>query len=508
MTQEQLSKLDSCYLNYSLKDNCIEEFMPARQLLGSGRFDLYAILLYIDSKVRNLSNNSYHDYVYYQRTDAITDHVYGETGKPYKNNYEAYRSDLDKMIEDHLNGNFDDFRTIIPIDKNGLLLDGAHRVACAAYFNKTVRTLRFLDKSSSPVNYTSLVSRLLPTKAAIAMALESTKWHDDLYMLFFWPKATSNEKVFDECIKLVRKEVDVFYEKTLKLQIMAIKNLMIQLYGHMDWIGSAENGFKGIMGKVDSVWESGGICHFVLIRADSLQYVLDLKSRIRDMFDCGLASIHSTDNIRETRIAANALFNPNSLHFLENGSPDKYVKSFGLYKSFRKIVLENNYLPEKYIIDSGISLAMYGARESNDLDYICAEQDVLECINKVDYPDIDYHGSAQLAYYNLTEDDLLYNPEFYYTFEEFKFVSLPILKEFKSNRYKITKDYKDKADGKLIDSFIGGAKKRQLMLWFTKLKWNSHRLYRKYKTQFVVFIKDILIKLGIFGTIKKFVNKQ
>lgn len=51
MTQEQLNKLDNCYFDYSLDDRCVEEVVEARSLLGTHRFDLYAILFYIGQRV-------------------------------------------------------------------------------------------------------------------------------------------------------------------------------------------------------------------------------------------------------------------------------------------------------------------------------------------------------------------------------------------------------------------------------------------------------------------------
>ena len=59
MKEEQLKKLDKCYFNYNLEQRCEEMVIPARQLLGSSRFDLYAILVYIDHRVRGVNDLSY-----------------------------------------------------------------------------------------------------------------------------------------------------------------------------------------------------------------------------------------------------------------------------------------------------------------------------------------------------------------------------------------------------------------------------------------------------------------
>lgn len=508
MTQEQLNKLDICHHAFSLDDECIEEFIDARELLGANRFDLYAILLYIDSRVKGLSDNKYHEFVYHCRTGALAGYRYHETGKSHKNSYEDYRNDLDKLIDSFLSGNFDENRRFIPIDKNGILIDGAHRVACLAYFNKKVNVLRFPGKEESRVTYKSQIRSNLPVEVADAMALEATKWHDDLYMYLLWPKSYENKEALKESLDIISSRFEVIYEKMQVLSFRSIKNLMIQIYGHMDWIGDVNNGFRGVDGKVEAVWSPEGMCHFVLIRSKSLQYVLDVKNEIRKIYNIGLASLHSTDNLRETRIAANALFNPNSLHFLNNGEPELFKNSISHFFEFKNILVKNKLNLEKYLIDSGMALAIYGARESYDLDYICESTDELKHINSFDCSkcNIERHKEEQLSYYQLNVRDLLYNPEHYFVFNEIKFVSLSSLKVFKKNRFNKDKEYKDAADIKLIDACLDSSQYKRLGKLYRGLKWQIQCEIRgktgRTKTKIVLFLK----RVGLYDTLKYIVK--
>ena len=43
-----------------------------------------------------------------------------------------------------------------------------------------------------------LINNALPVDIADAMALEACNWHDDLYMLFLWPKAFKNSTHLQE----------------------------------------------------------------------------------------------------------------------------------------------------------------------------------------------------------------------------------------------------------------------------------------------------------------------
>lgn len=509
MTKEQFDKLDKCWYSFDIKDTCIETKVNARTLLGAGRFDLYAILLYIDSKVRGLSDNEYHNFVYQARTDAITNHQYCEIGKPHKINYDSYRDDLDKLIESHLLGTYDEQKTIIPIDKNGILIDGAHRVACAAYFNKDVTILKFIEKEVSRVDYNSLAKRLLPIKASDAMALEATKWHEDFFMLLFWPITNNNKPALEKSLNLVKDRVDVIYEKKQKLTFHAIRNLMLQLYGHMDWIGSIDDKFKELNGKVESVWANGGECRFLLIQAKSLKDVLNLKDDIRNIFQCGQSSIHSTDTMWETRIAANAIFNSNSFHFLTYGQPDKYKNTYELFHKFKHLLIKNGKSLDEYIIDSGMCLGIYGARQSDDLDYLCEEPNILqkeEC-NQDESLSFEYHGTF-LRYYNLLLSDILYNPEHYFEFEEIKFVSLPLLNVFKQNRCCELKETKDKYDTKLIDSLYGKSILCNINLFKERTIWNLNRKIHVYKRSVITIRNTILKKIGLYDFLKALIRNK
>ena len=124
-------------------------------------------------------------------------------------------------------------------------------------------------------------------------------------MLIFWPKSFLQPDVFDRTFKYVYEKSVVVYQKECNMSYLAIRNLMIQMYGHMDWVGSIENDFAATYTKADEVWDKNGKCSFILIQAPSCDFVLKMKSEIREMFGVGLASIHTTDNIRETKIVAN-----------------------------------------------------------------------------------------------------------------------------------------------------------------------------------------------------------
>ena len=221
MTPEQFQKLDNCYFKYSLDDLCIEEIVEARTFLGAHRFDFYAILFYIDQKVKGVTDLSFAKEIYKERTRAMTGFKLAEIGNDNKSSFDDFLDVLDQLIDDFQNGNYDYEKTLIPIDKKGEPIDGAHRVSCAAYFNKKIKVLRFLDREITSYNYEYLNHELLPRNIGDIMALEALKWHDNVYALFLWPKAYRKRDKFQEALHVIYSQTDILYQTEYKLSFEA-----------------------------------------------------------------------------------------------------------------------------------------------------------------------------------------------------------------------------------------------------------------------------------------------
>lgn len=504
MKEEQLKKLDTCYYNFMIEQRCEEEIIPARQLLGSSRFDLYAILLYIDHKVRGVKDLSYAKRVYSERTRAITGLTFKEEGNAQKRSLDDFFAVLDRLIEDFKNGQYDEERTLIPVDKDYELIDGAHRVSCAAYFDKKVKVLHFLDAKVSKMTSEYLLDKLLPPDVADSMALESIKWHDNLFVLFLWPKSFLQESNLIKAKELIYDKTDVIYDKSTRMTYQAIRNLMIQIYGHMDWVGNIDNDFSSTYKKADEVWSPEGLCEFFLVKAPSTQYVLDLKSQVRDIFQIGLSSIHSTDNQRETNIAVNALFNSNSFHFINTAKPTRFKSSYKLLQQYKKRIQERGLSENNFIVDSSMVLAIAGAREANDLDYYTLLSESASLFEGI--RNIEEHDNTQKQYYNCPVDDLILNPNNYFWYDEIKFVAFEQLMIFKQNRYKRTKDSKDANDIKMLEIILSGKEDKWEMFKLT-LKIKYKRLRRRTNDEYHHLRANILKKLGLYDILKQFRNK-
>lgn len=159
------------------------------------------------------------------------------------------------------------------------------------------------------------------------------------------------------------------------------------------------------------------MCRFIIAQ-DCAHSISKLKNEIREIYR--FETFEITNNIRETRIVANAIFNPNSVHFLNNARPTRYHKSYQLIKSFRRLLEERKCDLNKYIIDSSMVLAMYGIRPAADLDYYTIEPQ--NEIIKSDW--FEEHDSIQRSYYDSKIEELVTDPCSYFMFNELKFVSI------------------------------------------------------------------------------------
>ncbi len=490
--------LDKCHIEFD-ESQPYEVFeIEARSFLNYKRLDLFAILLYIDHTAKGI-DTSYAREVYKERTRAVTGFKFKEQGNDSKDTFNKFLETLDSLIEIFSSGSFDPNISIIPVDKNNFLLDGAHRIACAAYFNKSVTVVRFttLDTGFN-ANYQWLEERFIPTESLDAMALEYCKYKQNIYMFVFWPKSFRDSRNIEEAYNLIERKTNVVYRKKTKLNYTATRNLILQIYSHMDWIGTIEDQHNNTYGKANEVYDSCEKFEFILVESDSFEAVSNLKEEIRDMLKIDLASVHSTDNWYETHQIANLVLNQNSTHHLETSEPDKFKKSFKLIQDYKKLFKNTSYDPNDYILDASIVLSAYGIREARDLDYLTANKDD-DLSRKISNNQELIENHAEFSqYYNCAIEDLIYNPANYFVFSDMKFVSLENLYQYKIKRA----EKKDLIDARLIKMYRSN-EKRSLQYHILKFKNDFNRLMQIARIESIITLMNILKKIGLYNILRK-----
>lgn len=504
MQKVPVEKLAGSFISYPDEAEFTIEKVPARSLLDHRRFDFGAKLLYIDHYIKGL-DMTYAKEVYSAQVKAITAGSNSEKGNDSKNSLEDFIETFNQLVLDIKENGFDSNKSLIPVDASGYVMDGAHRLCCAAYFNIDVTIIKFKEWTVNfQTDWIFLEKNFLEERYLDALALEYCNWHDNLFMACIWPRSFSLPKEKRIADEYIASKTKIVYKKKARLDSKALHNLLMQIYSHMDWIGNVENKFAGIEAKIQEVYFKGIYSvEFYLLQADSYQTVFDMKQEVRKIYNVGLSSIHITDNIRETRQIADLIFNPNSLYHLQNATPDKYAKSFNNMLLLKKILKENELDLRNYVIDSSMSMAIFGIREAGDLDFFTTDGDkekeliknishcILECNDK--YLSLHKHGLK----------DMIYNPENYFVFYEMKFLTLSNVAYFKQKKG----ENKDKNDVKLIATFLSDNFFNRILSKLLRFRYVLSIKKRMFKNRMNKVVAFILKKTGLYNVAKNIYHK-
>ncbi|MEJ5259281.1 MAG: FkbM family methyltransferase [Anaerohalosphaeraceae bacterium] len=339
---------------------------------------------------------------------------------------EAFLRRYDSLLESLAAEGFDPTRSLLPVDQNGTIIDGSHRVAAAYLTGQDVYTAVF-DRPASRYNYAWFLQRGLEPKYADAMAYEYCKIKKNTYIVSVFPCAEGRE---EEIVSILCRYARLVYRKELVLRKNGPFFYIKHAYLGEHWTGSPSDGFRGYQDKAVNCFRGRGPLRVYLIEADSPEAVRSCKQEIRELFGSNKDAVHINDSYEETLRLAGLCFNENSLHFL-NHAETVYFESFHRQlQEYRTLLEQSGADPECFCIDGSSVMAAYGIRPARDIDYL-----------HVGYEALPAKASCRLESYNKAAvyhqkplDEVVFNPENYFYFEGLKFVSLQELFRMKSNR--------------------------------------------------------------------------
>ena len=431
--------------------------------------------------------------LYIAHIEAFSQGLFIEPGNPNKVTIDDYLDTFNNLIDTIKKNGFDLQKSIVPVGKNNIILDGAHRTAIAIYFNIKLPIVRF---ENLEVNFNSnfFKQRLLLDKYVDYLVYEFCKFKNNTYIACLWPRG-ENISLREEAKKIIlNHDVKIVYEKNIELSYTGLTNLMIQAYSNQKWIGNIDNKYKGIYKKVDACYAKKSPLKILILEGDSFEEILKIKSEIRDLFNIENHCIHITDNKIETLQLSGPLLNENSIKFLNSKKELKYLEFEKRILQFRNYIYENKYDIEDFLIDSSSTLGVYGIREPQDIDFIS-----LQSNTKLPENDIWNDHQNHIKYYNKSVEELILNPDNYFFYNDLKFITLSNLKVFKKNR----NEEKDKLDLKLINNINEISFKSKC----NNMKYKFLISYRNFKTRLKNILKIILSKIGIYQIILPFYRK-
>jgi hypothetical protein len=467
--------LESHFEKYLVQDSYEVKIIKAAKLLTCTRFDIAFKLLYLE--MRN-KNTLFAKEFYKEQIRAFSLGRFTEPGNEEKNNVDKFFEEFDKTFEDIRINGFDGSKTLIPLSKNSSIANGSHRVASALYLDKDVECVH-INTANHIYNYKFFYNRNISSGTLDTVATKFVEYVDNLHIAFIWPTAKGYDEKIEEIIP------SIVYRKNVKLNPNGAHNLLSQIYYGEEWLGSVENNFRGSQGKLVECFKNFEAVRIIAFQAESLDEVLTIKDKVRGIFNIGKHSIHITDTKEEAIRVAKIVFNDNSIHFLNNAKPNKYISTHQKIDKFKSFVKANDLDFKDILIDSSLVLSCYGLREARDVDYICDG-----CFISKKFKGIDCHGK-ELSYHDNTKQELIYNPDNYFYFNDVKFISFFKLFEMKANR----SEKKDQNDCRMMSAMLKGSKVKELLaslfqnIFYWRLKFKSHA---------ILFLK----KIGLYNLVR------
>ncbi|MBR1793040.1 MAG: hypothetical protein IJ764_05310 [Bacteroidales bacterium] len=310
------------------EESCVEETVDPHDLIHPDRLDILLKLYYVDARVRGL-DMTYPTEVYMRHIEVMTSYTNNELGQRDKSSLHSFLSAFNHLIDSFQSEGFRDDISVIPVSADGIILDGAHRVACAIYFGSPVTILRLLGVrhggTAEPLHYGyEYFKKLWFGEEFLHLAvLQYLKYsRKNIYMACLWPAACDADKR-QKAFAIINQSHSVICTKEVFFSFTAFDRFIAQVYMNDDWVGSIANGFKGSLGKSSVTYKDGIPTTFILFEGANVGETLSLKQQIREIFGMGKHSVHITDTTEESRFLSEIVFNTNSLSFLEHGVPHR-----------------------------------------------------------------------------------------------------------------------------------------------------------------------------------------
>ena len=416
-------------------------------LLTANRFDVMA--KYIFAKYREKEINSeWHIQLYFEHLKVWNNfNEKNRYGEQKKRTEEEFLNSFDTLLDSFKKHGFNQELSKLWVDSKGNLINGSHRLAVCLFFNCTP-SVEIRPSNQGQINCsaeycrnkTNFVKTGLSSSSLDAMALYYARLKPTAFIVTLFPVIAGK----DERARSILKKFGSFVnEKPVYLNKIGAANYIMILYEGEKWLGTWKDQFKGAMGKVEPCFPNDKPLTVILFECDDIQTAKNAKEEIRALYNIGNHSIHISDTHEETIRTAEAIFNENSIHFLNNSRLSSDQSRFlRLLPTLRKKIRKLKQNPEDICITASAVLAAYGMRDCRDFDYLHREGLDMPVLDK----DIQNHISES-RYYPDNPDEIIYNPKNHFYHEGTKFASLEVMRRFKTKR----KEDKDVRDLKLIN---------------------------------------------------------
>ena len=301
--------------------------------------------VYIDAREKNSGIERAIE-VYRDNINAFSCGTFTEPGQNDKNSFEKYLNTFNSLIDDIKTNGFNENISLIPVGDDNIILDGSHRTAAAAYYDKNVTVIHF-PGTRWQWDYKFFRQRLMSDTSMGFMASAYTQLRNNLYMACLWPQAKL--KFTDRTEEILSEAGEILYSQDVYMTFNGIKNFMVNIYSHDPWIGTEADNFAGAAVKARACFNKHYPVRTYLFQAASQDFVVECKRRIRDIYGIENSSLHISDDQNETEMMCRILYTPDMLHTLNFTQNYIYGRNYDVPNASLERKLPLRFRPSRII---------------------------------------------------------------------------------------------------------------------------------------------------------------
>lgn len=427
---------ESNILSASAKNRVIK--VNSKDLLTTNRFDVLAKLDYLKN-IQYSDKSDWSKRVYLEHIKAFNN--FHEQDGSGKNSDQEFLKRFNELYDSIKKKGCNKDISIIPIDKDGVIIDGAHRLACAINLGLDVYCW-VTNISAKKYPYKYFIDRGFSNKYVDYLILQYCIQNDNTYSALIFPAASDHKY---KTKSILEKHSRILFHKTVYLPYLGLFNLIRQAYHGEKWLGTWETCFSGAHSKARNCYGKSRKVTLYILECNNQIDLNIAKREIRDINHVKNHSVHINDTHTETIVIASALLNKNSINFLKHSKPKNFTKFYPLFYQYLQWIKKEKLPPNTLCIDGSSVMSIFGIRDAQDLDFISLEND-----RSSEQPLISNHNH-ELKYHSLCKEDLIINPENYFYYQGLKFISIEQILRMKKTRNEYPKDI---IDQQLINKHI------------------------------------------------------
>ena len=288
----------------------------------------------------------------------------------------SFHSTIDSIREHGFESN----TSQIPTDMNGVILNGAHRLAAATILSKNATFQYFNTSSLNKWGYLFFEKEGLQRNTSDLVMLEWMKLQlklPEVTTKVFILSVFSDSRDKDDNVRQIvsqkcSKDKGILYEKSISVNKLGMSQLVRHMYGNQEWLPGK------IQEMLTLLKSSTFTVVFMFFFGKTLDEMTECKYEIRKLYNHRRfkSSAHIPDSPEESLIFAEMILNPNSVQFLNYGENGLDCLGIAMELAKRSSLAPVSTLPGLYIgredlmFDSGSVMHLFNLRKRTDVDIL------------------------------------------------------------------------------------------------------------------------------------------